>query len=49
MHNWLEVLSPALRKAIRRWQQDMPISMALAAQLMREGYDVGALEYSHRP
>jgi hypothetical protein len=37
-----------LTKAILIWSQGQNISLVLAAALMREGYDVVALEARHR-
>lgn len=43
------VTTSALAQAIMVWGSGRQISMALAARLMAEGYDVPALERRHRP
>lgn len=40
----LDTFDSAIGKAIAYWQEGMPISMTLFAELAENGYDVPALE-----
>lgn len=42
------MMSHALERAIGYWRNDKEIPMDLAAALMREGYDIPALEARYR-
>lgn len=42
------IFQSALGRAIALWSQGQRIPMTLAAELMRQGYDVPALERAHR-
>ena len=40
----LDTFDSAIGKAIAHWQEGLPISMTLFAELVEQGYDVPALE-----
>lgn len=44
----LEHTPPTLARAVALWEQDKPIPMTLAAELMEFGYDVKRLEREYR-
>ena len=48
MNDTTERFESALGQAIAIWRSGRNISIVLAAKLMAEGYDVGALERRHR-
>jgi hypothetical protein len=40
----LDTFDSAIGKAIAHWQEGLPISMTLFAELLEQGYDVPTLE-----
>ena len=43
-----DYLPPTLARAVALWEQDKPIPMTLAVELMEFGYDVKRLEREYR-